>query len=555
MKSWYRHGMAFTGVLLVLGMVLAGCGSGSGGGNGSGATSMTVAPSPVGTWTQNDNPYSPNVNYDVQGLIYETLLYINPFTGKVSPWLADTYNYSSDGLTLTFHLHPGVKWSDGQAFTSSDVVFTFNMLKQYPAIDGNGIWQTLSAITNPDDSTVVMTLNKVDATFLYHAADQTWIVPQHIWSTLDPTKTTNTNPVGTGPYMLKSFTPSLYIFDKNPTSWQAANAHVSEIRFPAFGSNASADLVLASGQLDWAGVFATDMQKVFVQPDPQHHFIFSPPNNTVTLFLNLSLPIFKSLAVRQAISVAIDRSAISTQAEEGLEQIASPTGMVLPSFKQYLDPSLANASYGPADASKADQILEAAGFKKGSDGIYADASGNKLSFKLEVPEGWSDWDAGCQIISNDLKQAGIDAEVDQVDFNSVYLPDVNKGTYQAVMHWTNGGPTPYYQYNALLNSQFTAAAGQSSPSNIEGWNDPATDAALAEYANSIDPNVQQDALNKIQNIMVNQLPVISLVEGADWNEYSTKNWVGWPTQSNLYAGPAPFNYPDNEQVILHLTQA
>ena len=556
MKSWYRHAMACTGALLVLGMLLAGCGSSGGSGGSSGGGTMTVVPSPYGSFTRNFNPYSPNALSGTEGLIYETLLYIDPLTNKVKPWLADTYMYSSDGLTLTFKLHQGINWSDGQAFTSSDVVFTLNMLKQYPALDGNGLWQTITSVNNPDDSTVVITLNKVNASFLWYMGDQTWIVPQHIWSTIgDPTMSTNDNPVGTGPFTVKSFASSLYVYQKNASSWQAGNLHVSEIRYPAFGSNASADLVLASGQLDWAGVFSTDMQKVFVDPDPAHHHIWAPPNNTVTLYLNLSNPLFKQLAVRQAINVAIDRSAIATQAEEGLEQVASPTGLVLPTNQQYLAPQYASTTFGAANPSQADSILEAAGFKKGSDGIYADPSGNRISFSLEVPVGWSDWDAGCQIIVNNLKAAGMDVTLNQVDFNSKYLPDVNKSSYDAVMHWTNNGPTPFYQYNALLNSKYTLAAGQNAPSNIEGWNDPTTDQALSQYINSIDPTVQQQALTTIEQVMVTELPVISLVEGATWNEYSTKNFVGWPTPDNPYASPAPFNYPDEEQVILHLTQA
>lgn len=553
MRSWYRHGMAIIGAVIVLGMILAGCGSNNG--SSSGGT-MTIVPSPYGSFTENFNPYSPNELSGTEGLVYETLLYIDPLTGKVSPWLASSYQYSSDGLTLTFNLHSGVTWSDGKPFTSADVVFTLNMLKQFPALDGNGLWQTLSNVSASGDSTVVLTLKHVSATFLYFVGDQTWMVPQHIWSSFtNPATEANANPVGTGPYKVKSFTSSLYVYEKNDSSWQASNAHISEIRYPAFGSNASADLVLASGQVDWAGVFSTDMQKVFVQPDPTHHVIWSPPNNTVTLYLNLSNTLFKQLAVRQAISAAIDRQAISTQAEEGLEQVANPTGLVLPTNQQYLASQYANTSYGNADAAKADSILEAAGFKKGADGIYADSSGHRISFKLEVPVGWSDWDAGCQIIVNNLKAAGIDVTLDQVDFNSKYLPDVNKGTYDAVMHWTNNGPTPFYQYNALLNSQYTAAAGQNSPTNVEGWNDPATDQALAQYVNSIDPTVQQDALNKIEQIMVEQMPVISLVEGASWNEYSTARFMGFPSESNPYASPSPFTYPDEEQVVLHLTPA
>lgn len=554
MRSWYRHGMALVGVLLMLGMLLAGCGNSSSSSQKS--STMTVVPSPYGSFTQNFNPFSANVNSGTQGLIYESLLWINQMDGKISPWLADSYQYSPDGLTLTFHLHHGVQWSDGKPFTSADVAFTVNLSKQFPEIDNNGLWQTIESINAPDDYTVVVNLKKVNATLLWYLGQVTYIVPQHIWSGYsNPATELNKNPIGTGPFKLKSFSSSLYVFEKSSNSWQAGNLYVKQIRYPAFGSNASADLVLASGQLDWAGVFSTDMQKVYVQPDPKNHHIWAPPKDIVTLFLNLEKPLFQQLAVRQAISAAIDRQAISQQAEQGLEQVASPTGIVLPTHQRYLAPEYANTTFGPADPAKAGQLLESAGFKKGSDGIYADANGNRISFKIEVPVGWSDWDAGCQIIANNLKAAGMDVSVNQVDFNSVYVPDLNKGNFDAAMHWTQPGPTPYYLLNQKLNSQYTAAAGQSAPTNFAGWQDAETDAALAQYVNSLDANVQQDALNKLQKIMVEQLPTIPLVEGAGWNEYSTKNWVGWPTADNPYAFPAPWQYPDVEHVILHLRPA
>src|SRR5262249_48057479 len=93
-----------------------------------------------------------------------------------APWLAQSYNFSSDAKTVTFHLRTDVKWSDGQPFTSADVVFTLEMLKQYPTADGNGLWQYLQDVQAPDSSTVVVTLEKAYTPLLWYLAGQTWIV-------------------------------------------------------------------------------------------------------------------------------------------------------------------------------------------------------------------------------------------------------------------------------------------------------------------------------------------------------------------------------------------
>src|SRR6266568_8660079 len=75
---------------------------------------LTVVPSPKGDFTNGFSPYSSNSNYGSQGMIYETLLFFDRMNGKITPWLAQSYDFSKDAKTLTFHLRSDVKWSDGQ---------------------------------------------------------------------------------------------------------------------------------------------------------------------------------------------------------------------------------------------------------------------------------------------------------------------------------------------------------------------------------------------------------------------------------------------------------
>src|SRR6185437_6159679 len=134
-----RHGLSkvfsLVSLLLVLAMLLAACGPNSNNTSKYGGT-LTVAPGPTGDYTRNFNVFaSGSVLSGTQGLIYETLLFFNRENGSIKPWLASSYQLSSDATTITFHLRPGVKWSDGKPFTSSDVVFTLNLIHGHPAID------------------------------------------------------------------------------------------------------------------------------------------------------------------------------------------------------------------------------------------------------------------------------------------------------------------------------------------------------------------------------------------------------------------------------------
>lgn len=533
-------------------VVLAACGQGGSSPSASkGNSILNIVPSPKGDFTNGFSPYSSSSNYGSQGMIYETLLFFNRMNGDVKPWLAQSYAFSSDAKTLTFHLRTDVKWSDGHPFTSADVAFTLEMLKQYPTADTNGLWQYLQDVQASDSSTVVVTLKKAYTPLLWYLAGQTWIVSKQEYASAgDPSKFADDNPIGTGPFLLKSFSPQLIDLKKNPGYWQPGKPAVSEIRYPSFDSNTSAELLLTRGGVDWTGLFTPNIQQTYVSKDPAHNHYWFPSRNVVMLYLNTGKAPFNQLAVRQAISSAIDREKLYKIAESGYEPVANPTGLVLPSNQSNLNPALANSSFS-LDTAKSAQLLTSAGFTKGSDGIYVDKSGKKLSFNISVVTGWTDWVTEAQIIASNLKAIGIDATVNAISFNS-YFSGLQMGSFDMAISWTNPGPTPFYLYNSLLNSTNSAAVGKQANSNFERWMDPSTDQLLTQYATTTDATLQQQALNGLQQIMLGQLPSIPLVYGATWYEYSTRNFTGWPDTSNAYASPAPFDFPDAEIVALNL---
>ncbi len=553
----FRHGLgkvfALLSLLLVLATLLPACGSASNNSNYGGT--LTVAPSPTGDYTRNFNVFaSGSVLSGTQGLIYETLLFFNREDGSVKPWLASSYHLSNNATTITFKLRSGVKWSDGKPFTSADVVFTLNLIHNHPAVDYSSLWNVIKGVSAPDDQTVIVTLKQPSSPLLWYLGGQTYILPQHLWSNVsNPVTYTNPNPVGTGPYLLKSFSPQLYVFDRNPHFWQPGKPYINEIRYPSFNSNTSADLLLSQGSVDWTGLFTPNVNKTFVSRDPVHNHYWFPPNNVVTLYLNLTKYPFNTLAVRQAISAAIDRNKLYNVGEGGYEPPAHPTALVLPANKNFLSPTYANASFA-VDTAKVASLLQGAGFRKGNDGIYVDKSGKRLAFNINVVSGWTDWVTDSQILASNLQAVGMDVKVNTISFNA-YYGSLQTGTFDTAISWTSPGPTPYFLYNSMLASTNTAPIGQPATSNFERWSDPTTDRLLQQYTSSPDPAVQQEAIAGIQKIMVEQLPTIPLIYGATWYEYSTAHFVGWPDQQHPYAMPAPYAYPDEEIVVLNLHQA
>src|SRR2546427_2387566 len=154
--SLYGRGRVFAliSLFLVLVMFLAACGTTSNSNTAKQGGTLTMVPGPIGDYTRNFNVFANgSVLNGTQGLIYETLLFFNREDGSVKPWLASSYQFSSDATSLTFKLRPGVQWSDGRPLTSADVVFTLNMVRNHPAIDYSAIWTVINSVLAPDDHT------------------------------------------------------------------------------------------------------------------------------------------------------------------------------------------------------------------------------------------------------------------------------------------------------------------------------------------------------------------------------------------------------------------
>jgi peptide/nickel transport system substrate-binding protein len=508
-----------------------------------------------GSYTQTMSPFNPNVNCGVDGLVYENLVYVNGVTGKETPMLASGYTWSSDGLTLTFTIRSGIKWSDGQTFDANDVAFTFNNLKTYKATaDLSGLWDHLASVTASDASTVVMKFQSPAPTLL-PTIEGVYVVPQHLWASAgDPSKFTNTSPVGTGPMKLSSFSPQVIKYVKNPTYWQADKVKVDELDYPVVDSNSTALLKMASGQADWTGIFDPAVQSAFVQKDPAHNFSYPVPVVPAQIVPNLANPLLGQLKVRQAISAALDRQQMSVSGEAGFEPPASPTGL-MPGQEAYLDPKYNGTlpQFPASDPNAAAQILQGAGFTKGVDGFFADAQGHKLSFKVTVPSDFDDYVADLGFAVQNLKQAGIDLQLNKVS-DDEWRSDRAAHHFDLIMTGGFTGPTPYYYLEPLLHSTHINGTGAT---NWEQWNDAATDQLLNTYAATTDPATQKQAIAGITNIMADKLPVIPVLDAVQFYEFSTKHWTGWPTPQNLYAVGSAYQLSagDNEQVILHLTPA
>lgn len=497
------------------------------------------------------NPYNPTWQFGSAGLIYEPLVYMNTLqNGKTTPWLATSWAWSDANKVLTFTIRKGVKWSDGTPLTPADVVFTFDLLKKFPALDLNSIWSVLKSVTQQGDH-VVLAFKTAAVPYFYYVADQTFILPEHIWASVkNPVTYADAKPIGTGPYTLNKCVSSNVTYAANPNYWQPGLPKVKTVQYPAILSASTQNGMLANGEGQWGGQFIPNVKSFYLSKSHSNHYWY-PPYSDVDMFINLKVSPLNELPVRQAMAYAVDRQRVSAIGEYGYEPPSNQAAIVTPTFSSWLDEGLLsryNYSYDPA---RAISILKKAGYSRGPNGIF-EKGGKPLAFSIINIGAYPDWVAAVQVIQQELAAVGIKVTPDNLT-TTAYDADLYPGKYQLAYGSETGGPTPYYELRQLLDSANTAPIGKEATTNFERYSNPATDKLFNEYSATTSSGLQHNIVDQLQKVMLSDVPVIPMTEDVAWYQYSTAAFSGWVTPRNPYAMPAPYLVPDDEVLLLHLT--
>jgi len=543
------------GVLIgAAGLLAAACGTASTSSSTSSGPSgtLTISNESGSTWNCQFNPFNENVNWELYGPVYEPLAFVDVLeSGKATPWLAKSWSWNSNATVLTFTMRSGVTWQDGVPLTAADVVYTFDLLKKDPALDLNSDWSFLKSVVQKGSNQVVMTFDGPGMTNFYLAAYETPIVPEHIWSKVaNPVTWPDSNPVGSGAYKVGACDAENIKFVANKHYYMPGEPKIATVDYPAFLSNTPANQELADGQAQWGNQFIPSIQSFYADKSPNNKYWFPPTLNN-DLFVNLTKPLLDNVAVREAMSYAINRSEISSKGEYGYEPPANQSGIVNPTFSSWADSSLDsqyNYSYDPA---KAISVLTAAGFRRGSDGIFQNSAGQPLNFTVLNIGDYSDFVADMQIVQQEFKAVGIGLTVENLS-STAFDSDLFDGDYQLAYYYETGGPTPYYEFRQWLDSSGSAPIGQAAAYDYERYDNPTTNTLLNQYANTTSTAVQHQVMDELEQIMLTQLPVIPVVESVDWYEYNTADFTGWPTPGDPYDQPGPAQNPDFGWTLLHL---
>jgi peptide/nickel transport system substrate-binding protein len=543
-KSRSRAAVAAAAAALVAGATAAACSSpsaSSASGSGSPSSTLTIISGFGSTIQANFNPFQVATQTATNGtpLLYLPLEAYNPLDKSYIPYLATGMKIVSP-TQVDFNLRSGVTWSNGTPVTAADVEFSFNLLKKNPAMDTTGVSQQLQSVSAAGN-TVTFKLKTPDSQIAPDLA-QVPIVPASAWSSVsNPVTFVNADPtVVDGPYELQNSSTVKVVYRKNPKYFASAQMTQAPDTVTALPQEPGAAQVLdlEKGIFDWnetndsdRGGYTTD----WVSKNPAHNQYWLPPIGTLALYLNLAKAPFSDPQFRQALNYGINRAAVSQHANvNGYEPPASQTGLTPPDYNLIPAsvPNNGNVSY---DAAKARQILLSDGYHySGSTLIGKD--GKPVTFTLQTVQGFVDWLGEAQEIAANLGQLGITVQVTQVQQAAAFA-NIYSGEYDATMDFSSLQGYPYADYQALLGSYLTAPVGKMAAGDFERLSDPAVDTLLGKVASTTSTAAQNAALGSLASYVYNSVPIIELTVQPGFDEFTTKNYTGWPDASNLSADP------------------
>ena len=536
-------------------LVLTGCSS-SGGNDDDSTTSsgegaaLTIAKPDGAIATESNNPWigdSSALKLGYVNAIYEPVGIVNVVnpSDEVRPWLASEITWSEDYTSVTLTTREGVKWSDGEDLTADDIAYSYQILVDTPELNTAAL--DIQDVT-VDGDTVTVTFG----TPMFAKQDKVlhrFVVPKHVWEGVaDPTTETNPDPVGTGPYTLTSFSTESVQLDARDDYWGGELA-VPTLYYVSYNDNSALTTALANGDADWAQAFLPNVQSAFVDKDPEHNVYWAPAGLGIdAMFVNTTKKPFDDVAFRQAVNMVIDREQHQQIAREsGVPLLTSVTGLPTPAGDPFISDEFAGEEY-EVDVDGAKKVLTDAGYTFDGDTLV-DPDGEPVTFQLSVPQGWNDYVTGISLIAESVKAIGVEASVDTPDSDSWWAAK-GTGDFDAILHWTETGATPYDIYSDTMDARWLKPIGEAADYNFGRFDSPEATAALDAYLAATTDEDRATAIAEAQKIFVDQVPVMPIGTRPFITEFNTRNYVGWPSDDDPYINADP----TQPTAVLILTQ-
>ncbi len=506
--------------LLAPALLLAACSSGSGDPAAGPATSATSTPdtataTPGGTlrFALGASPsgvdpqqVGSNVSIYIARQLADSLTDQDPATGEIVPWLATSWDVSDDLTTFTFHLRDDVTFSDGTPLTATTVKANLDALAGPLGASAPLAASYLGGYTETrvdDEHTVTVVFGAPNAQFLQATSTVSLAILSDATATADPAARLQGEVVGSGPFVLESYTQDqgAVITRRDGYAWASevsqnqGEAYLDQIDFTVVPESGVRAGGLASDQFDAVGdVLPQDVAQV----EGAGGSVLTRTNPGVTFVLqpNVTVAPLDDPDVRQALNVAIDRQQlVDTVLSDAFRPATSVLASTTPGYTDLSD-DLA------FDVAKAEQLLDGAGWTKGTDGIR-EKDGAKLSVDVVYAPLFTGSQAVLELAQQQLRAVGVD----------LVLRQLTPADQQAVL--TSGDYDTYY-YNVtradadILRTQFSSAGRNVNKRAADDVLDPLLDSQLA----TADPAARADLVAQAQQEIVDEALAIPLFELA-----------------------------------------
>lgn len=435
------------------------------------------------------NNLDPRVGTDAQSqriddLIFDPLLrhdeHFNPTPGLAESWEIP------DPKTYVFHLRHGVNFQNGQPLTARDVKWTFDSVLNGTVLSPKvGTYASVDHIDAPDDYTVVFHLKAPDASLLWNVSGESMeIVPY------GSGKDFNTKLIGTGPFKFVSAAQDKdVVLERNDAYW-GKEPKIPRVRFIVVPDTATRVLELQKGSADVLINAVTADMVMSLKKDPRVAVQTAPGTIYQYMAFNLRDPILKDVRVRQALAYAIDRGPMIHYLWRNLVR---PANGVLPPESWAYDGDVKTYPYDPQ---KARELLDAAGYKAGPDGIRF-----HLMMKCSTEETTRIIAA---VLQQQLKAVGIALDIRSFEFATFYS-DVTKGAFQLYsLRWV-GAEDP-----DIFKNVFYSTSTPPRRANRGFYDNPEVDRLIDEGEATTDHAKRKQAYVQLQQILAEDLPYINL---------------------------------------------
>ncbi|MDJ0639751.1 MAG: ABC transporter substrate-binding protein [Paracoccaceae bacterium] len=513
--------------------------------------------------------------------MWEPLFILNYATGNVDPWLATGFSANEDSSEFTITLREGVEWSDGEAFNADDVMFTVNMAltnEEISSREASTVRAQVASIEKIDDLTVKMTLNAPNPRFIVEnfgvrIFGSFLIMPEHIWNGEDPATFAFNPPIGTGPYTFTSATTSRAIWDRNDDWWGAKTGFQDlpapqRVIFLESGGAESRAQLMATNQLDAAQNVSVGTFEAIKAQNPAVTAWYSDYPYAAAdpcarqLEINTTIAPWDDPNMRRAVNHIIDRTQIVSIATEGATVPSRTMFAQYGSMSPFID-AVVEAGYElspTADVAAGQALIEAAGYTKGSDGIY-EKDGEDLAVKIHVNSASTEYTATIDVIVEQLNRAGIAASSVPVE-NGVFWGEVLPfGAYEMSYSWLScGSVNEPWASMGRYTVKDVVPVGERSPgfNNTARWDSEAA-VAYSEIVDSMaglplgDPS-KPGLVAEAYQYLDAEMPFIPLVQSFKLLPMNTTYWTGWPSNDNNYNHPF-FWWNSTHQIIHNLEKA